>query len=89
MPKLAPILIIVRACASWRNALTELVWGLKHYHETREVAIPIYEGKLALLNYFKDIKTQDFIDAKRMMLLECKSDIISLIHASILVYEAC
>lgn len=69
-----------KSLPSWRNALTELVWGLKHYHETREVAIPIYEGKLALLNYFKDIKTQDFIDAKRMMLLECKSDIISLIH---------
>lgn len=34
---------------SWRNALTELTWSLNHYKEIRKKVVPIFQGKLMLM----------------------------------------
>ena len=60
-----------RSLPSWQNGLYELLWGLRHYHQARSIALPIYKGKLA---FMEGITTNyhDFIEAKAIMKLETK-----------------
>lgn len=65
---------------SWRNALHQLVWSITHYHAAKRVVLPIFKGKLALLESIPNAKNNDFIDAERIMQLECGSGFSSIIR---------
>ncbi len=74
-----------KSLPSWHNALIELTWGLKHYHEAREIALPIYYGKLLLLEYIEeDVHTSFFPYAKKIMSLECKHNLLSILRLQLL-----
>ncbi len=74
-----------KSLPSWRNAITELIWSLKHYHKMRKIVLPIFKGKLSLIEYLeKDIQTVQLRDAKKIMYLECKHNFLSLVRLQIL-----
>lgn len=72
-----------RSLPSWRNGLHELLWGIRHYREARSVAVPIYRGKLALLEYI-NAETVDFIEAKKMMRREVSDTPLDFVRLQIL-----
>lgn len=76
-----------RSLPSWQNALYQLCWGIRHYRQAKNIARPIYEGKLALLEEVTSTKYKYFDDAKLMMLLETQKSIRSLLRLQILMIK--
>ena len=64
---------------SWRNALTELTWSLNHYKEIRKKVVPIFQGKLMLMEgLYSNI--HDFIEAREAMRMETKQGVFAFLR---------
>ena len=64
---------------SWRNALTELTWSLNHYKEIRKKVVPIFQGKLMLMEGLHS-NIHDFIEAREVMRMETKQGVFAFLH---------
>lgn len=60
-----------KSLPSWQNAAHELGWSVCHYRAIRKEVLPLFRGKLALLESISKPQSPDFPAAKRMMELEC------------------
>ncbi|WP_449020128.1 glycosyltransferase [Prevotella jejuni] len=64
---------------SWRNALTELTWSLNHYKEIRKKVVPIFQGKLMLMEGLHS-NIHDFIEAREAMRMETKQGVLAFLR---------
>ena len=64
---------------SWRNALTELTWSLNHYKEIRKKVVPIFQGKLMLMEGLHS-NIHDFIEAREVMRMETKQGVFAFLR---------
>ena len=64
---------------SWRNALTELTWSLNHYKEIRKKVVPIFQGKLMLMEGLHS-NIHDFIEAREAMRMETKQGVFAFLR---------
>ena len=64
---------------SWRNALTELTWSLNHYKEIRKKVVPIFQGKLMLMEGLHS-NIRDFIEAREAMRMETKQGVFAFLR---------
>ena len=64
---------------SWRNALTELTWSLNHYKEMRKKVVPIFQGKLMLMEGLHS-NIHDFIEAREAMRMETKQGVFAFLR---------
>ena len=64
---------------SWRNALTELTWSVNHYKEIRKKVVPIFQGKLMLMEGLHS-NIADFIEAREAMRMETKQGVFAFLR---------
>jgi glycosyltransferase, group 2 family protein len=64
---------------SWRNALTELTWSLNHYKKIRKKVVPIFQGKLMLMEGLHS-NIHDFIEAREAMRMETKQGVFAFLR---------
>ena len=64
---------------SWRNALTELTWSVNHYKEIRKKVVPIFQGKLMLMEGLHS-NIHDFIAAREAMRMETKQGVFAFLR---------
>lgn len=68
-----------RSLPSWKNAVHELKWCLLHYHEMRKKSLPIYRGKLELMDDLSSEK-HDFIEAREAMRMETRAGFMAFLR---------
>ena len=71
---------------SWRNALTELTWSLNHYKEIRKKVVPIFQGKLMLMEGLHS-NIADFIEAREAMRMETKQGVFAFLRLQYLLMK--